>query len=193
MGEVHALPGLDRDGLIDRRALAENAVDLGRPGFLERYARPALLFVDEKGSTRPIGPGEKRPARPASSIQIVTLEGKGGSSASEKALHYLHRVAFLVKRPANPFPDMISLGRAATCDIVIELETLSKVHGYFLREPDRWLYSDYRSKNGTNVNGLRLEKGERRPLADGDRLQFGLELHALFLSPESLYEKVRRG
>jgi pSer/pThr/pTyr-binding forkhead associated (FHA) protein len=88
---------------------------------------------------------------------------------------------------------MISIGRAASCDVCVEVETLSKVHGYFLREPDRWLYTDYRSTNGTTINGQKVEKTEKRALADGDRLQLGIGLHALFLMPGSLLERVRNG
>src|SRR5207302_1417787 len=71
-------------------------------------------------------------------------KGKSRTSAAEKSIRrtlahddkgaaaaYHDRVAFLTKRPGNPFPQMVSIGRAMNNDIVILLETISKLHGYF--------------------------------------------------------------
>ncbi len=47
--------------------------------------------------------------------------------------------------------------------------------------------------NGTAINDKRVEKGERRLLANGDRFRIGLDVVALFLLPPSLYERMRGG
>ncbi len=133
------------------------------------------------------GTGKKAPS--ASAFLIATLEGKGASSTQR----YHGRATFVAKRPGNPFPNMVSIGRATSNDIVIALETISKLHGYFLRENDAWYYTDYQSTNGTVINDKRVEKGEKRLVQDGDRMELGLDIGAVFLLPRSLYERVRRG
>ncbi len=83
---------------------------------------------------------------------------------------------------------MVSLGRVATNDVVVSLETVSKLHGYFLKEGEGWLYTDYRSTNGTLLNGKVVEKAAKVPLSDGDRIRLGSELEATFLAPGSLHD-----
>ena len=45
---------------------------------------------------------------------------------------------------------------------------------------------DHNSKNGTFVNGERLEAGSLRRLSDGDTLRFGDAIKARFFSPKGL-------
>jgi hypothetical protein len=42
------------------------------------------------------------------------------------------------------------------------------------------------------VNGRRLKRGEKYPIAAGDRLTLGLEISALFYMPAELYGRVTR-
>jgi hypothetical protein len=105
---------------------------------------------------------------------------------------YQDRIAFIAKRDGNPFPNMISVGRALNNDIIVTLSTVSKLHGYFMSERDHWSFIDHGSKNGTKINDHPLQKNEKRRLADGDRIRLGLELLAVFYSPEALYGFLRR-
>lgn len=162
--------------------------------FAVTCAGPALLVMGdtpEPGFT-PAAGSSKKPSPSGSSFLIVTLEG-GSGTASAAARRYHGRVGFVAKRPGNPFPNMISLGRSTSNDIVIGLDTISKLHGYFLRESDAWFYTDYQSTNGSYINDKRVEKGEKRLLADGDRFKLGLDIVALFLAPTSLYTRARGG
>ena len=114
----------------------------------------------------------------------------GGSEERETGgspRRYERRVAFLRKRPGNPFPQMVSVGRAGNSDIVIRLAAISKVHAYFFREASgSWSLVDQRSRNGTFLNAKRLEAGERLPLTCGDRVRFAAEVTVLFVTPDGL-------
>ena len=177
------------DGFVSLEALKARAKKMTKTEFVASCAGPALVVTGDEGSASSpgaaAGPG-------GSSFLIVTLEG-ASSQAAVAAKRYLGRVVFLAKRPGNPFPNMISLGRATSNDIVIPLETISKLHGYFLREGDAYFYTDYQSTNGSLVNGKKLDKGEKRLLSDGDRMKLGLDVNAVFLMPATLYARVHGG
>lgn len=62
------------------------------------------------------------------------------------------------------------IGRAATCDIVIDDPSVSSSHAQIINEGARWKLIDLMSANGTYVNG---EKGLTTYLGNGDLLRFG--------------------
>jgi hypothetical protein len=104
VGSGEGLPGLDKDGFIDFRALTAKAVELGPKAFLAAYTAPALLFVDEIGSPPSKAPPGKRPDKATAKVQIVTVGGWDDSAKGEVTRRYLDRVGFLVKRPRTPSP-----------------------------------------------------------------------------------------
>ena len=65
----------------------------------------------------------------------------------------------------------ITLGRSASCDLVIEEGTVSQVHLVFRQAPDGWTVEDPGSTNGSWLDGVRLEKAVPHRLADGARIQ----------------------
>lgn len=72
------------------------------------------------------------------------------------------------------------LGREEDCDICIPLRQISRQHVAFTREAsDHYLIEDLNSKNGTWVNGVRLEG--TRLLGDGDELYIALTLRLRFV------------
>jgi len=78
------------------------------------------------------------------------------------------------KRPGKAFAERTSLGRAPNCDIVIRVPYISKLHALFVTEPGVPIeVFDNRSANGTWVNEVRLDPGERVRLHSGDKLAFG--------------------
>ncbi len=177
----------DPEGFVSLDALRAQATVSPSAAEFER-SRPHPVLVMMEGSQPASATGKKSPS--ASAFLIATLEGKGASSSTHR---YHGRATFVAKRPGNPFPNMVSIGRATSNDIVIALETISKLHGYFLHENDAWYYTDYQSTNGTVINDKRVAKGEKRLVQDGDRMELGLDIGAVFLLPRSLYERVRRG
>jgi FHA domain len=178
-----ALPGTDKEGFVSKQDVAQQARTLSLAAFVERYPAPAVQIVEvDIGSA----PGGEPDATVQPGPQLLTLLRSGGN-----AFHYEGRVGFLTKRPGNPFPQFVSIGRAANNDLVLAIDAISKFHGYFTCEHDRWALTDYRSMNGIEINDVRLDPGAATPLSDGDRIRFGGRLRALFLSPGGLYGRLR--
>jgi anti-anti-sigma factor len=78
-------------------------------------------------------------------------------------------------RPLGREP--ISIGRGATCDIVLEPRSISRVHAHL--EPlaeGRWKVLDAGSQNGIEVNGKPVREAV---VTFGDRLGFGTEVVAI--------------
>lgn len=99
-----------------------------------------------------------------------------------------------VKKPSPDAPgqDRVFLGRAETNDLCVPHATVSKLHGYFTRDPGivtRWFLVDLGSVNGTRVNGKTLEPRARQDLVDGDHLCFGRCLFQ-WLSAHQLHERI---
>ncbi|MCA9690774.1 MAG: FHA domain-containing protein [Myxococcales bacterium] len=91
------------------------------------------------------------------------------------------------KRPGNPFPDRISVGRAQNCDIVLRLSYVSKLHAHFLLGPGGVMHlCDQRSANGTRVNGEPLLAGVRALVRVGDTIGFG-QLEVQLVSGAQFY------
>ena len=61
------------------------------------------------------------------------------------------------------------IGRSAECDLVLNGETVSRVHAVIRRAANGFLIED-RSRNGTWVNGIRVRE---RLLRDGDQVRIG--------------------
>jgi len=65
----------------------------------------------------------------------------------------------------------ITLGRSASCDLVIEEGTVSQVHLVFRQASEGWTVEDPGSTNGSWLDGVRLEKAVPQKLGEGARLQ----------------------
>lgn len=108
------------------------------------------------------------------------------SADLEAVARYRGAVAFLTKRVGNPFPHMVTIGRARNADICVALSAVSKVQAYFVHDASGWFIVDQRSSNGTYVGGRRLDPGEKRALADGADLRLGEAFAVQFLLPATL-------
>jgi pSer/pThr/pTyr-binding forkhead associated (FHA) protein len=97
----------------------------------------------------------------------------------------------IVKSDRNAFTDMITVGRATNNDILLPVPSVSKLHGYFKRDGERWRYHDASAMNGTWVARRRLEPGEVVELTDGLELHFGPEVQTLWTTPEGLHAILR--
>lgn len=76
--------------------------------------------------------------------------------------------------------DALVLGRDETCDIMIPERQISRQHVRFHRdEKERYIIEDLDSKNGTWVNGHRLEGS--RELSDGDEIHIALVVRLRFI------------
>lgn len=66
-----------------------------------------------------------------------------------------------------------TVGRAASCDLVLRFEYISSTHAVLRWNGAAWEVRDLHSRNGTFVNGRRLVPGERILLTRGGRVAFG--------------------
>lgn len=84
------------------------------------------------------------------------------------------RIVPVKKRPGNPYPDRLSVGRAPNCDVVLRLPSISKVHAHMLVQSDNSLcLRDNQASNQTFLNGRKLEPGTTAKLAAGDSIALG--------------------
>ena len=176
-------PDADEHGFVPFEMLEERAARGTREQFLEDFPVPALLVVYR--SQDPSGGEPDAILDPTDrGVQLLTV-----SIRSATILRYLGKVAFVAKRPGNPFAHLISVGRSVNNDITLTVDSVSKVHGYFVSGDDGWSFIDHGSTNGSRIDDAGIVSGESYPLRDGNLLQLGLEAVLEFLSPESLYHK----
>jgi serine/threonine protein kinase/pSer/pThr/pTyr-binding forkhead associated (FHA) protein len=70
--------------------------------------------------------------------------------------------------------DEISLGRAGSSDILLDLDNLtSRHHALLRREDNMYIIYDRRSANGVFVNGQKIDTEVGYQLADGDHISIG--------------------
>jgi hypothetical protein len=67
----------------------------------------------------------------------------------------------------------VLVGRGSWCDLVIGGETVSRRHAQLFFREGSWVLVDLDSRNGTYLNGARVQRSRLRP---GDKLAFGREL-----------------
>src|SRR5690606_12324015 len=62
-------------------------------------------------------------------------------------------IAPVTKREGGPFPDLIGIGRARNCDVVLRFASVSKLHAQLRRDGAAWSLIDLDSVNGTALDG----------------------------------------
>jgi pSer/pThr/pTyr-binding forkhead associated (FHA) protein len=79
--------------------------------------------------------------------------------------------------------DSLIIGRDDTCDVVIPSRQVSRQHARLQRVGrDKYQIIDLESRNGTWLNGNKLDK-EPRPLSDGDELHITLNIKLKYYAP----------
>jgi hypothetical protein len=80
----------------------------------------------------------------------------------------------IVRGKDSPYADRISIGRARNCDVVLRHSSVSKLHAQIRLQPDGELeLVDCDSRNGTFIEGTRLEAKVPRKLSPGAHVAFG--------------------
>lgn len=176
-------PQANDDGFAAMKHFKKLAAKRSEEDFVKLHPVPALLVVDRAASSKGVLDyffPEK------SGYQLVTETIKGAA-----ILRYLGKVAFVTKQPGNPYPHLISIGRSPKNDITIGVESISKVHGYFVMEGGGWCFTDHESTNGSKLNGKKLKAGRKYPLKENAELRLGLETTLEFMSPPTFYQYAR--
>jgi pSer/pThr/pTyr-binding forkhead associated (FHA) protein len=92
-------------------------------------------------------------------------------------------------------PGRVRLGRGPECEIVINDGTLSGVHLLFMRDDgagpgESWTVRDEGSRNGSWLDGVRLEAGQPHRLAPGARLQ-AAQVRLTFYDAAGMFSRLR--
>jgi hypothetical protein len=96
-----------------------------------------------------------------------------------------------IRKMQIDFPSMITVGRTANNDVVLDDSSISKFHAYFRGKGDSLELVDAGSKNGTWVGEERLEpKGAPRLVHRGDGVRFA-DLRLRLVQAEDLWSLVR--
>ncbi len=104
------------------------------------------------------------------------------------------KVLKVVKKGTNTIEGILRIGRAAVCDIVFNIPSISKLHAFFHKDAQKGSFyvSDADSKNGTYINNFMLPPNEKRILHDGDTVSFGQQIKFTFYTPAGFYELLKQ-
>lgn len=91
----------------------------------------------------------------------------------------------------RPGMDQLTLGRGAECDASINDGTLSQLHLLFMRTPAGvWTVRDANSRNGSSVDGVKLEPGRPVELQSGSRIH-AAQVQFTYYSPAGMLKRLK--
>jgi hypothetical protein len=170
---------------VDNAARYLQLTLLGREAFVGSVA-PAALVRRRKALNAP-GRPTRTTAMEAFDHETTTLLGgeayRLGSAGGESQELEIYPLA---KKPGASFADMITVGRTANNDIVLNDVTVSRFHAFFREREGSWVVCDAGSKNGTTVDGHALEARKERPIESGTVVRIG-DIETRFFSAEELF------
>lgn len=77
--------------------------------------------------------------------------------------------------------DIVEVGRDKTCDLLLEGKfAVSRRHATFSYENDMWFLRDNFSRNGTWLNGAKIQPGKKYQLATNDEINFAMAERIIF-------------
>lgn len=71
-----------------------------------------------------------------------------------------------------PLDGELLVGRSSQCRLRLPDRKISSVHAQLRWNGERWCVRDLGSRNGTYINGDRIQSGDEQPLRNGDALAF---------------------
>ena len=79
--------------------------------------------------------------------------------------------------------DRLLIGRGEECDVVVPDRQISRQHARIFRTPQGVLVEDLGSKNGTHLNGVRIEGPTE--IQDGDVVQVAFSLELVYVARDA--------
>lgn len=147
--------------------------------FVRAYPHPALTLRI---------PSETEPQALGKTVRLNdTVDDEGLAGLLGDPMDRSH-VAFLEKSSRNPFGNIISVGRAATNDLVIPHGSISKVHAVFTNVGTLWKITERKAKNGLYVNRVLLDEGASATVEDGALVGLGTVVEGTFHLPRGLWQ-----
>ena len=132
-----------------------------KDAFAAKYPSPFLLQLAISESVSDEGAAEK---------QFMTL--KVGRSSHTRADLLDLPLYPVVKGENNAFGMMITVGRAANNDIVVEASSISKFHAYLENLGGGWKLRDANSSNGTYVGPVQVTADTSVDLPDNSEIKY---------------------
>lgn len=169
--------------LTDLRTLRDYAAAVGREHFLREFAHPWLVRA---GVTSEI------PRELVASFD-PTMDTLPASQARLNMFLGASAAVWPVVRRAGRSGTRITLGREADNDICIVNPAISKLHACFVAGSDEYLLVDAGSKNGTEIDGRRLEPEKTVPLRDSHAMRFGGIVSVLYCTADLLWQLFESG
>jgi hypothetical protein len=158
---------------------------VNRDAFLEEFPEPVL--VRKEGGAEP-EPGSEKPS--GFSTLRIEVKGEGPGLGGMGVPHGDVPVHPIRDSGRNSHAGLITVGRAPANDIVLPLPGISKLHAYFLMDPETcyWCLVDNSSTNGTSVGGEQLREKQPVALVDGQVISFAEVVEFTFHTPEGLFD-----
>ncbi len=184
--------------LVLREMLEGN---LKRPARQPAYASQAAPKTRRVGSTMRVAPKrspKKHPVHSGGTMHLM-VPGSGTAVKLEEDVSELkvrraenERMVWVAHRRHVGLMEPITVGRVASCDVVVNDYTVSGEHLLFRRlRRHRWEVVDKGSTNGTRINGARLRTGVAGEIRSGDTLSMG-RVGLVFYSPQDIYDLLVR-
>lgn len=91
--------------------------------------------------------------------------------------------------PKDPDQDIVTIGVAPSCDVILDDASVSKRHAWFESSGDTWRIWDDDSSAGTQVNSEPLQPRTPRALSSGDQITLGY-VEVMFFTASAFYELI---
>jgi len=130
-------------------------------------------------------------------LQLDTQQAAGSGLLERNEVSredlFAGKVFELKKKSPAVDPNKVTVGRAATCDLVFHNKLVSRQHAYFAIQAagQECLLVDMESTNGTFVNTRKVMPNEPWQLSAGDEILFGYELRLVYF-PSRAFSKFLR-
>jgi hypothetical protein len=160
-----------------------------RQAFQRAHPSPVLIKVTHQNE-EPTTDYETQLAKPNLATRLA-IRMNQDQEIDVELVSSFSLVFPIVKRKGGAFADRIGVGRSRATDVAIRLPAISKYHAYFTQSTntDEVYLTDAGSKNGTLVEGRRLNVGEAAPIKNWTTIAFG-DLSFVFLTSDSFIELV---
>ncbi|HVY62675.1 MAG TPA: FHA domain-containing protein [Planctomycetota bacterium] len=164
-------PGRARVSVGGREVDRGGTVDLGIE-TLVAIEGTELVYKVEGGAGAPGGPESERPSYMARDVLKQVYAVLGVPEGDLPTLVVYDRDEKLVKRlDLGPDEGEVTIGRGSDNRLVLYHASVSKTHARVVRDGVGFLVYDLQSRNGVEVNEIRVQGKQR--LKSGDRIRIG--------------------
>ncbi len=91
--------------------------------------------------------------------------------------------------PKDPDQDIVTIGVAPSCDVILDDASVSKRHAWFECVNNAWRIWDDDSSAGTQVNSEPLQPRAPRVLSSGDQITLGY-VELMFFTNDAFYDLI---